>query len=220
MLTNLYNNYMENSAKTVYRFQGNLYINLTNRCPNACVFCMKTKFSMVFNGYNLNLEGKEPCAEDVLKEICRQTQEAPVGEIVFCGYGEPTMRLETLLQIASTLKEKMAKGEYPKTPLRLNTLGLGNLVYGRDITGDLAKVLDSVSISIKSPEQEQWLKIVRPLPQYRENGYKSVLEFIKLLAQKMDNVVVSIVDKQGIDAAKTKALAESLGAKFRLREFI
>lgn len=211
---------MDNTAKTVYRFQGNLYINLTNRCPNACVFCMKTKFSMVFNGYNLNLEGKEPCAQDVLKEIYRQTKQAPVGEIVFCGYGEPTMRLETLLQIASTLKKQMAEGKYPQTPLRLNTLGLGNLVYGRDITSDLAAVLDSVSISINSPEEEQWLKIVRPLPRYREKGYKSVLEFVKLLAQKMDNVVVSIVDKQGIDAGKTKALAESLGAKFRLREFL
>jgi len=211
---------MDNNAKIVYRFHGNLYINLTNRCPNACVFCIKTKFSMVFNGYNLNLEGKEPCAEDVLEEIYRQSKEAPVGEIVFCGYGEPTMRLETLLKIALTLKQKMAAGKYPKTPLRLNTLGLGNLVYGRDITGDLASVLDSVSISINSPEEEQWLKIVRPLPQYRENGYKSVLEFIKLLAQKMQDVTVTIVDKQGIDAAKTKALAESLGAKFRLREFI
>lgn len=211
---------MDNSAEIVYRFHGNLYINLTNRCPNACVFCIKTKFSMVFNGYNLNLEGKEPCADDVLEEIYRQSKEASVGEIVFCGYGEPTMRLETLLKIASTLKQKMAEGKYPQTPLRLNTLGLGNLVYGRDITGDLASVLDSVSISINSPQEEQWLKIVRPLPQYRENGYKSVLEFIKLLAQKMQDVTVTIVDKQGIDAAKTKALAESLGAKFRLREFI
>lgn len=174
----------------------------------------------MFNGYNLNLEGKEPSAQEVLKEIYTQTQQAPVGQIVFCGYGEPTMRLNTLLEIASALKQQMAAGKYPKTPIRLNTLGLGNLVYGRDITGDLASVLDSVSISINSPDKDEWLKIVRPLPQYRDKGYESVLEFIKLLAQKMDDVTVTIVDKQGIDAAKTKALAESLGAKFRLREFI
>lgn len=175
---------------------------------------------MMFNGYNLNLEGKEPCAQEVLKEIYAQTQQAPVGQIVFCGYGEPTMRLNTLLEVASALKRQMAAGKYPKTPIRLNTLGLGNLVYGRDITGDLAAVLDSVSISINSPDKDEWLKIVRPLPQYRDKGYESVLKFIKLLAQKMEDVTVTIVDKQGIDAAKTKALAESLGAKFRLREFI
>ncbi len=211
---------MKEKAKIVYRFKDNLYINLTNRCPNACVFCIKTKFSMVFEGYNLNLEGKEPSAEEVLEEIIKQTTEAPVGEIVFCGYGEPTMRLDTLLKIAAALKEKMALGEYPKMPIRLNTLGLGNLVHGRDITGDIAAVIDSVSISINSPEESEWLSIVRPLPQYKENGYKSVLEFIKLLASKMSDVTVSIVDKQGIDSVKTQALAHSLGAKFRLREFI
>lgn len=211
---------MKDKAKIVYRFQNNLYINLTNRCPNACVFCIKTKFSMVFNGYNLNLEGREPSAEEVLEEIYKQTKEGRVGQIVFCGYGEPTMRLNVLLKVASALKAKMAAGEYPKTPIRLNTLGLGNLVHGRDITGDLAKTLDSVSISINSPKEEEWLSIVRPLPQYKERGYKSVLEFIKLLASKMEDVTVTIVDKQGIDAEKTKELALSLGAKFRLREFI
>ena len=211
---------MERKAEIVYRFKDNLYINLTNRCPNACSFCIKTKFSMVFEGYNLNLEGREPSAEEVLSEIRRQSGEGSVGQIVFCGYGEPTMRLDTLLEVASKLKEAMACGEYPKTPIRLNTLGLGNLVYGRDITGDLAKVLDSVSISINSPEKEQWLDIVRPQPQYRARGYESVLEFIRLLALKMEDVTVTIVDRQGVDVGKTKELAASLGAKFRVREFI
>lgn len=215
-----YNNLMREKAKIVYRFKDNLYINLTNRCPNACSFCIKTKFSMVFEGYNLNLEGKEPSAEEVLAEIRRQSQEGPVGQIVFCGYGEPTMRLAVLLEVASVLKEDMALGKYPKTPIRLNTLGLGNLVYGRDITGDLAKVLDSVSISINSPSKEQWLEVVRPQPQYRERGYESVLEFIRLLALKMQDVTVTIVDRLGIDVEETEKLARSLGAKFRVREFI
>ena len=130
------------------------------------------------------------------------------------------MRLAVLLEVASVLKEDMALGKYPKTPIRLNTLGLGNLVYGRDITGDLAKVLDSVSISINSPSKEQWLEVVRPQPQYRERGYESVLEFIRLLALKMQDVTVTIVDRLGIDVEETEKLARSLGAKFRVREFI
>lgn len=212
---------MENNApKIVYRFKNALYINLTNRCPNACVFCLKNKFSMKFHQYNLNLCGKEPSASEVLAELYQGIKEAPVEEVVFCGYGEPTMRLDVLLETARTLKEKMAKGDLPKFAIRLNTLGLGNLVYGRDITGDLASVLDKINVSINSPYKEEWNAIVRPKKEYVDKGYESVLDFIKLSAQKMDDVVVSIVDKQGIDAEKTKEIAEALGAKFYLREYI
>ena len=115
---------------------------------------------------------------------------------------------------------KQGRPRRPKTPIRLNTLGLGNLVYGRDITGDLAKVLDSVSISINSPKKEQWLEIVRPQAQYRDKGYESVLDFIRLLASKMPDVTVTIVDRLGIDVEETRRLAQELGAKFRVREFI
>lgn len=210
----------DDTPKIVYRFKNALYINLTNRCPNACVFCIKTTFAMRFHQYNLNLCGKEPSAAQVLAELYKGIEEKPVEEVVFCGYGEPTMRLPVLLEVAQTLKDKIKQGELKPFGIRLNTIGLGNLVHGRDITGDLASVLDKINISINSPEKEEWQKLVRPKADYAEQGFDSVQDFIRLCAQKMDNVIVSIVDKQNIDVEKTKKLAESLGAKLYVREFI
>ena len=205
---------MDNNAKIVYRFKKALYINLTNRCPNACAFCLKNPKDMFFEGYNLNLAGKEPSPKQVLEEIYKLLGEKPAEEIVFCGYGEPTMRLDALLEIAGELRQKIS------AKIRLNTVGLGNIVHGRDITGELAKVLDRINISINSPDEDEWLRIVRPAPKYAQKGYQSMLDFIRRAAQKMPEVTVSIVDKQGIDARRTKELAESLGAKFYVREFI
>ena len=210
----------DNTPKIVYRFKNALYINLTNRCPNACVFCIKTTFAMRFHQYNLNLCGQEPSAAQVLAELYKGIQEQPVEEVVFCGYGEPTMRLPVLLEIAQTLKDKIKSGQLKPFAIRLNTIGLGNIVHGRDIAGDLAKVLDKINISINSPYKEEWAALVRPKQEYAKDGYESVLDFIRLCAQKMDNVIVSIVDKQNVDVKKTKELAESLGAKLYIREFI
>ena len=210
----------DNTPKIVYRFKNALYVNLTNRCPNACVFCIKNPFKMYFEGYNLNLAGAEPSARQALDEIYSLLAAAPAQEVVFCGYGEPTMRLDVLLQIARELKQKIAAGALAPLKIRLNTIGLANLVHGRDVTGELASVLDKINISINSPERREWLRLVRPLPQYADKGYESMLDFIRLCARNMDDVVVSVVARQGIDIEKTRELAQSLGAKFYLREFI
>jgi radical SAM protein, TatD family-associated len=198
----------------VYRFHNALYINLTNRCPNSCVFCIKTKFAMRFDKYDLNLFGQEPSSEEIIVALQKEMALEPVKEIVFCGYGEPTMRLKTLLETAEKIKQL-----YPQIKLRLNTVGLGSLVNGRDISSDLAKNIDEVSISLNSPNEQEWQKIVRPNPQYAAQGYQAMLDFVRACAPKM-NTVVSIVDKQNINVEKAKILAQSLGAKLRVREFI
>lgn len=198
----------------VYRFHNALYINLTNRCPNSCVFCIKTKFAMRFDKYDLNLCGQEPSCDEVVSALQKEMAQEPVKEIVFCGYGEPTMRLKVLLETAEKIKQL-----YPSVKLRLNTVGLGSLVNGRDISGELAKNIDEISISLNSPDSQEWLKIVRPKPEYAAQGYQSMLDFIRACAPKI-NTIVSIVDKQNIDVEKTKKLAQSLGAKLRIREFI
>lgn len=198
----------------VYRFQKALYINLTNRCPNACVFCLKTKFAMRFDKYDLNLCGQEPSAEEVITALKKEMTQEPVKEIVFCGYGEPTMRLNVLLETAAKIKQL-----YPNIKLRLNTIGLGSLLNGRDISGELAKNIDEISVSLNSPDKEEWQKIVRPKTEYAAQGYQAMLDFVKACAQKV-NTVVSIVDKQNIDVAKTQKLALELGAKLRIREYI
>lgn len=202
------------APKIAYGHNGVLYVNLTNRCPNACVFCMKTPLAMRYYEHNLDLKGKEPSSQETLDAIRAELKEENYKEIVFCGYGEPTMRLEVLLEVSKALKK-----EFPQIPLRLNTLGLANAVYGRDITGELCSNIDKISISINSPYKEEWQKVVRPQKKYLENGFESVLDFIKLCAQKTDTTV-TVVDKQNIDIEAVKKLAAGLGAKFRLREYV
>lgn len=198
----------------VYRFKQALYINLTNRCPNSCVFCIKTKFAMRFDKYDLNLCGQEPTSDEVIAALQKEMQQSPVKEIVFCGYGEPTMRLNTLLETAEKIKKL-----YPQVKLRLNTIGLGSLVNGRDISVDLAKNIDEVSISLNSPDAQEWQQIVRPKAEYAAQGYQAMLDFVRACAPKI-NTIISIVDKQNIDVEKTKKLAQDLGAQLRIREFI
>ena len=198
----------------VYQFKESIYINLTNRCPNACVFCAKSKGSKMFKGYNLDLRGKEPAAEEVLIEIDKQISAGfKPKEIIFCGYGEPTMALPVLLEVAKNLK---AKYSYP---LRLNTLGLGSLVWGRDITKELAPYIDKVNVSLNATDEETWLKIVRPAPKYAGKSFKAMQDFVRSATKNIKEVAVSVVSNQGIDAKKAKELADSLGAKFFVREY-
>ena len=198
----------------VYQFKNSLYINLTNRCPNACVFCAKSKGSKMFHGYNLDLGGKEPSASEVLAEIDKQISSGfTPKEIVFCGYGEPTMALPVLLETAKQLK---AIYSYP---LRLNTLGLGSLVWGRDITKELAPYIDKINISLNATDNETWLKIVRPLPQYSENSFEAMQDFVRQAAKNIKEVAVSVVSNQGIDGEKAKMLAEKLGDEIFIREY-
>ncbi|MCR5505184.1 MAG: TatD family nuclease-associated radical SAM protein [Elusimicrobiaceae bacterium] len=198
----------------VYQFKNSLYINLTNRCPNACIFCAKSKGKKMFHGYNLDLDGKEPTAEQVLTEIDKQISAGfTPKEIIFCGYGEPTMALPVLLEVAQKLK---AKYSYP---LRLNTLGLGSLVWGRDITKELAPYIDKINISLNATDNETWLKIVRPAPKYAEKSFAAMQDFVRNASKNIKEVAVSVVSNQGIDTQKAKELAEQLGAKFFVREY-
>ena len=198
----------------VYQFKGSLYINLTNRCPNACVFCAKSKGSKMFHNYNLDLGGEEPTANKVLTEIDKQISAGfTPKEIVFCGYGEPTMALPVLLEVAKNLKVKYSY------PLRLNTLGLGSLVWGRDITKELALYIDRINVSLNAIDGETWLKIVRPAPQYAEKSFEAMQDFVRQAVKNIKEVAVSVVSNQGIDENKAKELAYKLGANFFVREY-
>ena len=203
---------MENSI--VYRFKNSLYINLTNRCPNLCAFCIKTKWNMEFDKYNLNLRGKEPSAREVLDALYAEMKKAPAEQIVFCGYGEPAMRLPVMLEICDDLK----KNKYPGI-IRLNTVGLGNMIWKKNIVPQLKGRIDQIYISLNSHDPAQWAALVRPAAGY-EKGYDSVVQFIKDCMGNFDKVVVSTVGNVGVDTAAMKKFVESLGAEFYIREFL
>ena len=200
----------------VYRFKNGIYINLTNRCPNLCTFCIKTKWAMQFDGHNLDLAGQEPTAEEILADLEKELQ-TPAQEVVFCGYGEPTMRLDTVLQVGQTLKKH---ARYPQFKIRLNTNGLGNLINKRNIVPELKTAVDKVYISLNAENETLWQKLMCPAPEYK-NGYSSVKEFIQSCAQAgFEKVAASCVENTGADIQAVKELALSLGAEFNDREYL
>jgi len=190
-----------------YDFKGNLYVNLTNRCTAHCAFCTR-ETTADFRGLSLRLtEVQEPSVEAVVEAAGDVTR---WGEIVFCGYGEPTMRLVELVEAAKILKGKGAR-------IRLNTNGHGSLFNGRDIVPELAGVIDEVSVSLDAHDEATYLKWVRP--EAGAAAWKAVQDFIRSCAGEIPVVVATVVGVPGVDLEKARQIAEGLGAKFAVRPF-
>lgn len=194
----------------VYRYGRNLYINMTNRCPCSCVFCIRDSTPRLGDADTLWLK-EEPTAEEILSELTYQCDPG-VHEIVFCGYGEPTNRIDTLLDVADRAKKRLHKR------IRLDTNGLGNLLNGRDIVPDLAKVLDSISISLNAPDAESYKRITRCRFE-AETAFDSLTGFIKRCRELMDDVTVSIVGDylEPEEEKRCARLAEEWDVQFRIR---
>ncbi len=205
----------DSSPDIVYRYRTGLYINLTNKCPGSCRFCVKRLWKMKFQDYNLDLKGREPGAEEVFKLIEQNRKRAPFSEIIFCGLGEPMYRLGTLVDICKAVK----KNE-PTTRIRLNTVGLGNLIWGRDTVCDLKDNIGSVRISLNTADPAQWLELMRPRPEFAERGYQSVLSFIRSCVGSIPETVVTAVEIPSVDLKTCRELAGKLGAAFQTRAFI
>lgn len=202
----------------VYRYKDGLYVNLTNRCPTACVFCIKRTWKMDYRGSNLNLAGAEPSPEEVIALAKEQWTAAPFDELVFCGYGEPTMRLDALLATARLVKTGRAAPLPQTLRVRLNTNGLANAVWGRDVVPEMKGLIDCVQISLNTADPAQWLALMRPARRLKGAGFEKVKEFISSAARTLPEVNATAVDGNGIDIEKFRALATALGAKPRLRE--
>jgi len=204
-------------AAAVYRYHTGLYLNITNRCPTACVFCIKNKWKMDYRGANLDLAGAEPDAETILGLIKAEWAQAAFDEIVFCGYGEPTMRLDVLLAAAGAVKSGKLAPVPAALRVRLNTNGLGGLVNGENIVPKLKGLVDSVHVSLNTADPAQWLAIMRPGKKYAEKGFQSVLDFIRAAALVVPETMVTAIRDNGVDLEKFTALAKELGAVPRLR---
>lgn len=189
-----------------YRLHGNLYLNLTHRCTLRCAFCPKFQGNRVVQGHDLRLTG-EPTAEALIAAVGDPT---PYPEIVFCGLGEPTLRLETLLTVAQALRHRGVQR------LRINTDGLANLVHGRDVTPALAAVIDSLSISLTAQDAATYDRHTRPK---RPEAFSAMLDFTRAArAQGMAVTMTAIDGLDGVDITACERLATELGAGFRQRE--
>lgn len=200
---------------TVYRYRGGLYVNLTNKCPTACRFCIKFTWKMKYRGYDLKLRGHEPAVADVLAGLEEAARERPFDEVVFCGYGESTYRLEDMLAICDSAKQR-----WPKARRRLNTIGLGDAINGRPISKELARGLDAVSISLNTADAKQWVELMHPLKEFSAGGFEAVKSFIQDCAAAIPDTTVTAVEQPGVDIAACRRLVEALGARWRERPLL
>lgn len=205
------------TAQLVYRYKNSLYVNLTNTCPTACIFCIKTLWKMQFHEYNLDISKFEPDAAAYIEAIEKEVKIANFNEIIFCGYGEPTMRLAEMLKISNAIRSQRIAGLQSDFEIRLNTNGLGNLINGRDIVPELKGEINSVSISLNTMDPKQWLHLMRPLNAYREKGFLSVLQFTEDCSKNLDTTTITAIDNLGADLEKLTMLAKKLKINIRIR---
>jgi len=195
----------EPPPEIVYRLGDALYVNLTIRCNADCVFCDR-KGEAVIKGHNLHID-QEPSVQEVQQAI---GDPAAFDEIVFCGYGEPTIRLPELKEIAAWVKERGGR-------TRLNTDGHGSLIHKRDIIPELVGLLDAVSISLNSADPVQYGELMRVDPAV---CFPAMLGFAREAVKLLPRVVMTIVDIPEVDAARARRLIEEdIGAIFHTRTY-
>jgi TatD DNase family protein len=188
-----------------YTLRDALYINLTIRCNADCVFCDR-KGEAVIKGHNLKIE-REPTAEEVIREIGDPTR---YTEIVFCGYGEPTIRLETLMEVARWVKSRGGS-------TRLNTDGHGSIINKRNIVPELVGILDAVSISLNSPDPHQYGVLMRL---DGERFFAAMVEFARECVRLLPRTVMTVVDLDEVHMERARRLVEEdIGAAFQVRPF-
>ena len=200
----------------VYELDGKIYINLTNKCTNDCIFCLRKDKADV-KGQKLWLDDENSTAQDVIaqyEKILRSAQNDNV-EAIFCGYGEPLLKLDVLKEVAKYLKIN-----YPNTKIRINTNGHANYVYKRDIVPELKGIIDTISVSLNGSSSEEYDELSQPV---FEGAYDEVKKFIKSCADNGIETVASVVEGykgRHLNLEECKKIASDLGAKFRVREWI
>lgn len=190
----------------------NIYVNMTNKCPCSCVFCLRQTKKQQENN-TLWLKGGEPSVEEVLKLFSEYDLNV-INELVFCGFGEPLERLDDVCAVIDALKKT-----YPDLRVRLNTIGLANLIYGRDVTPELEGRIDTVSISLNAPDEKEFLELTRSC--YGIQSYEAIKEFAVLARRYVPNVVMTVVEKVMPEdkIEKCRQICKDLGVTLRVRPF-
>ena len=196
----------------VYEVHNGLYVNLTNRCPCACTFCLRQTMDRVGNSGGLWLE-HEPSIDEI-KAAMRQMDMKQYEEVVFCGFGEPTMRLDVLLELLRYVKQ-----HHPELPTRLNTNGLGELENGREFASEFQGILDTVSISLNASNAERYFELTRA--KFGVQSYDAMLTFAQHCKPYVPNVVLTIVDhvEGPEEIEKCRKICEERGLTLRVRPY-
>ena len=199
-------------AGSFYEHAGGLYVNLTNRCPVACRFCAKQAWDWSFRGRDLLLRTEAPLAKLRTGLRARLRAPFPWREVVFCGYGESTYRLEEMSRLS-----RDAAALRPGIPIRLNTIGLGDLIWRRNIVPELSLFLSSVSVSLNTADPKQWLELHRPAPAFRARGFMAARLFAEHCVAAGLRTRVTAVELPGVDLEAVRDYARRIGAEFLAR---
>ena len=200
-----------------YEYEGALYVNLTNKCNCNCEFCLRHGKAQgsIYTEDSLWLE-HEPSRQEAMDSFLSRDLPS-YREIVFCGYGEPTYRLDDILWLVDELKKRFGE-KLP--PVRINTNGHANLILGRDVVPELKGRIDTLSISLNSDNAKDYTALCHPVQ--GERAYQAMLDFADEAKHYVPHVVFTIVDKDKTpeEIEHCKQIAENLGVKLRIRSFI
>lgn len=193
--------------KIAYPIRNSLYLNITNRCTNYCTFCAKFR-SYTVKGHYLRLK-EEPKFLDVIRAVGDRPADK-YDEIVFCGFGEPLIRLDLVKEVGLFLKKQGCK-------IRIDTDGLANLVHGRNILPEL-KFVDIISVSLNAPDSETYQKLIKT--PFGDKAFPAIVWFLKEAKKHISKVIATVVAVPGLDVKACRKLAEDeIGVAFRVREY-
>jgi TatD family-associated radical SAM protein len=194
-----------NNQTIAYTIADRRYLSITDRCTLACEFCPKTQGTMNVHEYDLSFNHR-PETEEIISAIGNVCD---YSWIVFCGFGEPTLRLKTLLEVATHVKQLGGR-------VRLNTDGLANLVHKRNVLPELAGCIDAISVSLNAQNEIIYNRHCAPA---LENSWQSMLDFLQLASASIADVTATAINGlEGVDIAACRQLAEERGVKFKQRE--
>lgn len=198
----------ENTAKDTiyYEAYGNLYLNITNRCSANCVFCIRDISDGVY-GYNLRLS-HEPTVDEIINDL-KTLDLSKYKEVVFTGFGEPTIRLDELLKVTRYLNER-------NIVVRLDTNGHAGLIHpDRNVISELKEAgLNAVSVSLNAESEELYNELCRPI---YDNSYQAMLDFTKEVLDAGIHTRMTVVGVPEIDIEKCERIAHDIGADFHVR---
>lgn len=201
---------MKKAMTIVYEVGDNLYVNITNKCPCNCTFCIRNNAEGAYGSDSLWLE-HEPSTAEIIAAL-EKADFKKYAEIVYCGYGEPTERIDTLLEVTRFIRDNDGP------PIRINTNGLSDLIHKKTTAHMMGNIADTVSISLNAPTKEEYVRVTRP--SFGEEAFEAMQKFAVECKSYVKNVVFSVVDVIGEEQIEeSRKLAEKLDVKLRVRKY-
>ena len=198
-------------ADIIYTYAGSAYMNITNKCPCACVFCIRSNGDGLGSAESLWLK-KDPTIDEIKDEIDK-FDFSPYSEVVFCGYGEPTQALDNLIEAAKYLKEKHS------LRIRLNSNGLSDLINGKPTAHLLEGIVDSISLSLNAPDAESYQRVTRS--KFGADAYPALLKFAEDCKKYIPSVKFTVVDVISEDEInECRKIADRMEIPLRVRKWI